>query len=285
VSGRAGPRPRRGGGHARRPRVPLRRRLGSRLPSRGRLLALLAFAVAIAGLVTVVNGPWLRIGSVAHAGARYTSPGALDDIVASYRGVPMLSLDTDAVRRRVMALPAVADARVETQLPGTLRVIIAEKKPALIWRTSLAQLVAAADGSIMDTRATSEVLSGELGRLPVVTDLRPLSRIPRAGETLPAGDVHIAERLLDLDPKALGSRAKRLTISVDNEYGFVIESPAPPWRAALGFSALDPTEEGTAADTRLEQQLAAIRTLFAQRREWAVSWLDARNPGKVYWAP
>ncbi|HEX6655347.1 MAG TPA: FtsQ-type POTRA domain-containing protein [Candidatus Limnocylindria bacterium] len=276
---------RRSGGHARRPGVPLRQRGGGRLPSRGRLLALLAFAAAIAGMVTLVNGPWLRISSVAHAGARYTAPGDLDAIVASYRGVPLLTLDTDDVRRQVMALPAVAGAEIDTALPGTLRVTITEKKPSLIWHTQLSQLVAARDGSIIDSRATSEVLSGELGRLPVVTDLRPLSRIPRAGETLPAGDVRMAERLLDLDPKIIGSRAKRLTVSVDKEYGFVIESPSPPWRAALGFYQVDPSENQAAADARLEQQLAAMRTLFAQRQEWAVSWLDARNPGKVYWAP
>lgn len=284
MSGRPRPR-RRSGGHARRPGVPLRQRVGGRLPSRGRLLALLAFAAAVAGMVTLVNGPWLRIGSVAHAGARYTTPGDVDAIVASYRGLPLLTLDTDAVRQRVMALPAVADAEVETALPGTLTVTITEKKPTLIWHTQLAQLVAARDGSIIDSRATSEVLSGELGRLRVITDLRPLSRIPRAGDTLPAADVRLAERLLDLDPKVIGSRAKRLTVSVDNQYGFVIESPSPPWRAALGFYELDPSETQAAADARLKQQLAAIRTLFAQRQEWAVSWLDARNPGKVYWAP
>lgn len=284
MSGRPRPR-RRCGGHARRPGVPLRQRVGGRLPSRGRLLALLAFAVGVAGMVTLVNGPWLRISSVAHAGARYTAPGALDEIVASYRGVSLLSLDTGAVRQRLLALPAVADARVETTLPGTLQVTIAEKKPTLVWRTQLAQLVVAADGSIMDSRATSEVLSGELGRLPVITDLRPLSRIPRAGDALPAADVRLADRLLDLDPKVIGSRAKRLSVTVDNEYGFVIESPSPPWRAALGFYELDPVEDQAAADARLDQQLAAIRTLFAQRQEWAVSWLDARNPGKVYWAP
>jgi hypothetical protein len=276
---------RRAGGHARRPGTPLRTRIGRRMPSRGRILALLAFAAAVAALVTLVNGPWLRIGSVAHAGGRYTPPGTLDEIVESYRGTPLLGLDSGALVARVRSLPAVADASVETALPGTLRLTIIEKKPAFIWRTSLAQLVSAADGSIMDSRSTSEVLSGELAGLPVVADHRPLSRIPRAGETLPPGDVRMARRLLDLDPRVIGSHAKRVAVSVESEYGFVIESQSPSWRAALGFYQLDPAEGATAADARLEGQLAAIRTLFAQRRESTVSWLDARNPGKVYWAP
>jgi hypothetical protein len=53
----------------------------------------------------------------------------------------------------------------------------------------------------------------------------------------------------------------------------------------MGFYELDPREDQAAADARLEQQMAAIRTLFTTRNEHAVSWLDARNPGKVYWAP
>jgi hypothetical protein len=265
--------------------MPLRRRVKARLPSRGRMLALLLFAATVAGLVTLVNGPWLRISSVAHAGARYTPVAEVDEIVNSYRGASLLTLDAEAVRRRLMALPAVADAQVDTSLPGTLHVSIVEKEPALIWRTQLGLLVTAADGSIMDTLATSTVLSGALARLPLVSDARPPARIPRAGETLPVAEVRTAQRLLDLDPKIIGSKARRLTVSVDTVYGFMLTSASPPWRAALGFYQLDPSEDAAAADARLEQQLAAIRTLFAQRQEWAVSWLDARNPGKVYWAP
>jgi hypothetical protein len=280
------PRPRRrAAGHARRPRTPLRRRLGGRLPSRGRVLALLAFAAAVAGLVTLLNGPWLRVSSVAHAGARYTSPGALDEVLGSLRGTSLLALDTDAVLRRVRQLPAVSDARVEVTLPGTLRVTIREKAPALIWRTGAAQLLVAADGSIVDWHSSSEVLGDQLRRLPLIQDSRPRPVMPHPGDLLPAVDVRMAMRLLDLDPKVIGSRAKRVEVSIDPTYGFVIESPAPPWRAALGFYERDPHEDRAAADARLDQQLVAIRTLFAGRREWAVSWVDARNPGRVYWTP
>jgi hypothetical protein len=276
---------RRGAGHARRPRTPLRQRLGPRLPSRSRALALLVFAAAVAGFVTLLNGPWLRVGSVAHAGARYTSPDTLDEILGSFRGSSLLSLDTDAVLGRLRELPAVSDARVEATLPGTLKVTIREKAPAVIWRTGIAQLVVAGDGSVMAAHSVSDVLEDELRRLPRVTDSRPRPVTPRPGDVLPAADVRTALRLLELDPKLIGSRARRVDVSVDAVYGFVIESSSPPWRAALGFYQRDPVEDRAAADARLEQQLVAIRTLFATRHEWAVSWVDARNPGKVYWAP
>ena len=59
---------RRSGGHARRPGTPLRRRVRARLPSAGRILAVLLFASAVAGLVTLVNGPWLRVTAAVHDG-------------------------------------------------------------------------------------------------------------------------------------------------------------------------------------------------------------------------
>jgi hypothetical protein len=248
-------------------------------------MTVIGFALAVLGLVALVNGPWLRITSVSHLGSRYTSPGALDDIVGSYRGTSVLGVDTAGLLARVRQLPAVAEARVDTALPGTLTLTISEKKPAFIWRTASAQLVAASDGSIIDSRSLSEVLTGELHRLPLIVDDRPRTQTPKPGDVLPPADVRTAERLLALDPKVIGSKSRHLDVSVDREYGFILQSSSPPWRAALGYYELDPQEDRVSADARLDQQLAAIRTLFAARREWAVSWLDARNPGKVYWAP
>lgn len=285
MSGRSRGTRRRSGGHARRPRAPLRQRLTLRLPSAGRLLALLGFMVAVAGLVTLVNGPWLRITAVAHAGERYTAPWELDEVMDGYRGSSVLTLDTDALVRRLRQLPTVADARIEAALPGTLKVIVAEKAPALIWRTASAQLVAAADGSIITSRSVAEQLTGELGRLPVLSDTRPRTQTPAPGDVLPAADVRTARRLLALDPTVIGSGTRHLEVSIDRVYGFMVASGSPGWRAALGFYEVDPQDDQETADARLSEQLAAIRTLFSTRREWAVSWLDVRNPGKVYWRP
>jgi hypothetical protein len=249
------------------------------------VLAVLLFAASVAGLVTLVNGPWLRVHAAAHAGERFTSTLALDQIIDEYRGVPLLSVDSDVLRRRLTELPTVADAKVSMQLPGDLRVTITEKQPAFIWRTAAVQLLGAADGSIISELPLGDVSDPALGRLPVVQDDRFASRALTVGDVLPAAELRVALRLFSLDPDLLGSRARRLSVSMDDEYGFVIESFQPLWRAAMGFYQLDPREDRASADARLEQQLAAIRTLFATRQERGVSWLDARNAGKVYWAP
>jgi cell division septal protein FtsQ len=285
MSGAALRQRRRSSGHARRPGTPLCRRLLARLPSVGRVLAVLLFAVVVGGLVTLVNGPWLRVSAMAHRGERYTSTLALDQIMEAYRGVPLLSIDSDALSHRLAELPAVADVQVEMRLPGELRVSITEKPPAFIWRTAAVQLVGAADGSIITELLLTDEPDAGLQRLPVVDDQRFASRALTVGDVLPAAELRVALRLIALDPDVIGSRARHLSVSMDDEQGFVIATPQTAWRAAMGFYELDPREDRAAADARLEQQLAAIRTLFATRHERAVSWLDVRTPGKVYWAP
>jgi hypothetical protein len=285
VSGkRARPR-RRSGGHAQRSGTPLRKRIGGRLPSPGRVLALLIFAATVAGLVAAVNGPWLRITNVAHTGQRYTSTLALDEIMAGYRGQSLLGVDAAALQTRLTSLPAVADASVAMRLPGELAVTVTEKPPAFVWRTPAVQLIGAADGTVMAELPLDTELEADLHGLPAVSDERQASRGWTIGDVLNDAEVRVALRLVALDPQLIGSQSEGMTLNVDDEFGFTIASSQPTWLCALGFYELDPREDQAAADARLERQLAAIRTLFSTRNERAVSWLDARNPGKVYWAP
>jgi hypothetical protein len=249
------------------------------------VLALLTFAAAVAGLVVAVNGPWLRITTVGHTGQRYTSVAALDAIVASYRGQSVLGVDAEALQARLTSLPAVAEASVAMRLPGEMTVTITEKAPAFVWRTPAVQLIGADDGTIMAELPLDTELAADLRGLPTVSDERHDSRGWTVGDVLDDAEVRVALRLVALDPELIGSETKGLTVKVDDEFGFTIASSQPSWLAAMGFYELDPREDRAAADARLERQLAAIRTLFSTRNERAVSWLDARNPGKVYWAP
>jgi cell division septal protein FtsQ len=249
------------------------------------VLALLLFSAALAGLVGLANGPWLRVSAVTHTGERYTPSALLDEIVDGYRGASLLTVDSQALRTRLTSLPTVADASVELLLPGELRVRISEKAPAFVWRTTAVQLVGASDGTVLAELPLSTTLGAELAQVPAIDDDRRTSRELTIGDVLPAAELRVARQLVALDPEVIGSRARTLSVTMDDELGFVIVSPQPAWRAAMGFYEMDPREDQETADARLEQQLAAIRTLFATRDEGAISWLDARNPGRVYWAP
>ena len=249
------------------------------------MLALLIFAATVGGLVAAVNGPWLRITTVAHAGQRYTSTQSMDAIMAGYRGQSLLGVDAKALQTRLTSLPAIADASVAMRLPGEMAVTITEKQPAFVWHTPAVQLIGAGDGTIMAELALDSELDADLSGLPTVRDERQASRGWTVGDVLREAEVRVALRLVALDPQLIGSQTRGLAVRVDDQFGFTIASSQPTWLAAMGFYELDPREDRAAADARLERQLAAIRTLFSTRNERTVSWLDARNPGKVYWAP
>ncbi len=284
MSGQARPR-RRGSGHASKPRKAVRARLALRLPSRGRIGALLLFAALVGGLVTLVNGPWLRVARTAHAGERYTPAEQLDAVLSGYLGRPLLALDSAALEGQLRSLPAVAEARVSGQLPDGLAVTIVEKRPAATWQTAVARLVLAPDGKVIGSLPRDGELPRELRDLPAVDDRRSASRSLGVGADVPLAELRAAERLLSLDPELLGSRARTFTVRIDDEYGFVLAPDQPTWEAALGFYQAAPGETQEEAMGRLEAQVAAVRTLFAERSERTVGWVDARNPGKVYWTP
>jgi hypothetical protein len=272
-------------GHARRSKPALSRRVGRRLPGSGRILALVLFAVLIGTGVTLVNGPWLRVARLAHAGERYTPAATLDEVLAAYRGVPLLAIDSRVVAERLRSLPAVASAEVSAVLPDELRVTIVEKQPAFTWITSALRLIGAADGTLIAELPLDAEVPVELAALPAIDDQRRHSRQLIMGDVIPADELGFALRLVDVEPALLGSASSGLSVRIDAEYGFILVSALPAWQAALGFYGLDPAGDEVAPEARFEQQAAAIRTLFAGQPEGSVRWVDARNPGKVYWAP
>jgi cell division septal protein FtsQ len=284
MSGRGARPRRRGGGHARRTRQPLRGRVRRWLPTPGRLLALLAFAALVTGGVLLVNGPWLRVGQLAFAGTTFTPDSEVEALLMPYRGTPILALDRSALSRQLESLPAVARARVEPVLPDRLQVTITEKRPAVVWQTATAQLVGAADGSVIGALPGALPLPAELARLPRVDDRRSGPQMA-VGEAIPSEELDLAKRLVTLDPELLGSAAHRFRVRIDTTYGFVLIPEGARWEAAIGYPTPEPGAGPTDVAGQLDDQVAAIRTLFGTRRERTIGWVDARNPGKVYWAP
>jgi cell division septal protein FtsQ len=284
MSGRGARPRRRGGGHARRPRQPLRGRVRRWLPTPGRLLALLAFAALVTGGVLLVNGPWLRVGEFAFAGTTFTPASDVEALLAAYRGTSILALDGSALSRQLESLPAVARARVEPVLPDRLQVTITEKRPAVVWQTATAQLVGATDGSVIGALPNALPLPAELAKLPRVQDQRSGPQMA-VGEAIPSEELELAKRLVTLDPELLGSAAHRFRVRVDTIYGFVLIPDGARWEAAIGYPTPEPGAGPPDIVGQLDAQVAAIRTLFSTRHERTIGWVDARNPGKVYWAP
>jgi len=71
-------------------------------------------------------------------------------------------------------------------------------------------------------------------------------------------------------------------VRLDDEFGLGLVAAEPGWEMAFGVYGTDPNETARDAAARLERQVTAVRTLFASRPEAEIGWVDARNPGKVY---
>ena len=280
TAARSGARPR--GRQARRPGVPLRRRLAGRLPSIRRVLAGLGAAAAAAGLVALLNGPWLQVTEVTWAGEHFTAQRDLERLLARQRGTSVLAVDTRSLGARLERLPAVADATVTASIPGRVEVSLVERQAAFVWETSSTRLLGSADGMLFAAFDTDAPLDPALEALPRVSDQRTGSRLMSAGDTIAPAFLRTALELASLDPAALGSTATQLSVRIDDEFGFGLVAADARWELALGAYGMDPGESAAEAAARLERQVTAVRTLFATRPEAGIGWVDARNPGKVY---
>ena len=276
---------RRPAAHARRPGVALRKRVRRALPRPGRIAAGLLTAALVAGLLALVNGPWLRVAHVAWAGERYTPENQLERSLTGLEGSALLAVDAAGLAAELERLPAVADARVEAVLPDAVRVTIVEKQATFIWQTSAVRLIGGADGQLIGQVALGAELPEELALLPLVDDQRVASRDIIVGDRIDAPTLAAALRLSTIDPLALGSKALTLGLRLTDGNGFLLVASGPVWEADFGFyPAQDGGELGT-LEERVTAQVTAVRTLFSFEAEGGISWVDARDPGRVYWRP
>jgi len=285
MTGRGARSRRRPTAHARRPAPALRSRVRRSLPARGRIAALLLLATLVAALMALVNGPWLRVDRVAWAGESFTPSYQLERALAGLDGVALLTVDASGVAAELRRLPAVAEARVSVTLPGSVSVTILEKEPAFVWQTSAVRLIGAADGTLIGQVALRATLAEEIASLPLIDDRRAGSRNIIVGDRLEERILESALRLAIVDPAMIGSRASRLQVRLTDADGFLLVSSAPGWLADFGYYPLAEIGERGTLDEQVEAQVAAVRTLFSVQPEGGISWVDARNPGRVYWRP
>ena len=220
----------------------VRRRGGQRRASGGftprRALAALAM-LATAGLVWgAVASPVFEVKTVEVEGAVLTGDEAVRAALDLPRPAPnAFTLATDALRERLLALPAVADAEVSVGLPGTLRVRIEEREPVLAWRHADALLLVDRDGLIVaDAAADGPPASAAAEGLPIVTDRRTSGSPAGVGGRLDAIDLDVATRLLPLLPADVGSTAPALFVGVDAADGWtLLPTGDDPWTAVFGF--------------------------------------------------
>ncbi len=247
-----------------------------------RITAVLMCLVLVAGAGWLVAGPWLRIRAVTYAGADWTAREDLDRVTNPLLGRSALTVDAAATAEELAELPGVESATVDIGLFGRAEVSLIEGDAVAVWLTDAARLLVAEDGTVVGIQARDATGEGSIADLPVIDDVRPASHDLSVGDQIAGPEVDAALLLAELEPDRLGSQAAFLTISLDGTYGFILSSPQAGWQAALGYYGLDPADTHDAVAARVASQASGIRTLFASHPEASVAWIDARNPGRVY---
>ena len=112
---------------------------------------MLGFIAVVAGAVGAVFSPLLDVDEVTVAGATGARAEQVQTAAHIETGVPLLLLDTASAAARIEALPWVAKATVDRELPGTLAITVSERAP-VAW-------VLGTDGSIRLVDATGYEVS------------------------------------------------------------------------------------------------------------------------------
>ena len=104
--------------------------------ARGRKRKLITVVVSIAAVALLVWAafwsPLLSVRDVKLTGARHTTPQEVAAAAGLGPDDNLLLLSADDVVAAARTLPWVADAEVERRLPGTVKVKVVERKPALV---------------------------------------------------------------------------------------------------------------------------------------------------------
>jgi hypothetical protein len=142
-------------------------------------------------------------------------------------------------------------------LPDTVVVRVEARDPVLAWHVGDRRLLVDAEGVVV---AEEPVEGAHAQQLPIIDDRRFLSVVLRPGHRIDAVDLDVATRLGSLVPADLESGTSALTVSVDEEQGWVVRPVPRGWSAIFGFYGRQIREAGL-----IPGQVRLLRSLLAGR--------------------
>ncbi len=206
-------------------------------------------------------------GAVRLSQLRYTDPHLVRLTMAPWlAGTPNLfALPAAEVERALAGLPAVADSRVRAVLPDGLVVELVERVPVFVWRTADGDFLVDSSGVLLRAAAAGDPLAADL---PVLNDERERVPVPGVGGSMEPVDLAAVLKLAAVDPPLLGSGAAWLTLSADDENGYVLAAAPRSWRAIFGHytPTLRPPDI-------IDQQVQCLRALLGDEEQLLTVYL------------
>jgi hypothetical protein len=235
----------------------VRRRSAGISPTRaGAALALVLAALAIYAAATASVFGFERLDV---RGERYVDEETIRRLVSVPAGTNLFRLSTTTIEERIAELAPVRAATVSVSLPDTVVVRVEEREPVLAWHVGDRRLLVDAEGVVV----AEEAIDGpQAQQLPIIDDRRFLSVVLRPGHRVDEVDLDVATRLGSLQPTDLDSAASALTVSVDEEQGWVVRPVPRGWAAVFGFYGRQIREAGI-----VPGQVRLLRSLLAGREQ------------------
>jgi hypothetical protein len=233
----------------------VRRRSAGLSPTRaGAALALVLAALATYGVASASAFGFARLEI---QGERYVDEADVRALVGVTPGTNMFRLSATTIEERIHELAPVREASVIVSLPDTLVVRIEEREPVLAWHVAERRLLVDGEGVIV----AQEAVDGPHEQtLPIVDDRRFLSIVLRPGQRLDAVDIDVATRLGSLAPVDVGSAASGLTVTIDEEQGWLVRPVPRGWVAVFGFFGRQARESDL-----IPGQVRLLRSLLSGR--------------------
>jgi cell division protein FtsQ len=94
----------------------------------------------------------LKIDDILVEGRAEVTKAELLAAIAVRRGDPILAVDTDAIRARLVNIGWIADATVERRLPGTLYISLQERQAMAIWQRNRTFVLIGRGGVVIGAR-------------------------------------------------------------------------------------------------------------------------------------
>ena len=259
---------RRSTGHAREGRS-IRRASAGLSPLRAG--AVLLMLLTAAGVYGVSTASAFGFANMTLDGATYTTRDQVAAALGLERGENLVTLRTDGLADALRQIPTVADAAVSIDLPDTVRVRLTERTPIVLWVTTAGRFLVDSSG-LMFAGADASPAAATAG-LRIIQDRRAGSAGLVIGASLDPVDLDAATRLGSLKPADVGSTANGLTLTLDDDHGFVLGSRPGGWTATFGFY----TPSLRTADA-IPDQVRTLRSLIGAYGEATIATAVLAGP-------